>query len=428
VYVATDPFTKGTSLSGTRAVWLQAALVWAHPYRNGRLPVDEQLLNPDLDGVEIFTSNHSVAENSRALFDWHRLRFIAMAGTDTHGSQYAGTYPTIFDHPLRTIQELASELRLGRCRPFFKEIPHSGANSQVTEVIIGAKGEKETRERIIIRSITSPRKWKSAERAATIMAALADSSFSEKRFRVPLPIGIDVERMTLIEQGVRGKSLFDKILAASPEDGRTYLELTARWLGRLHAARLAVTPAAEFAEREPDRLEHYLSRFTAIDHGHTERAQGIRDAILVGEQQLFDSSSELVQGHGDFHPKNVIIGQDNQENRETLFAAAIDFESSLMLPPAFDVGTFLAQFRNQFFSFPEILARLPEDIFLDAYAAEAGPLSRDFIGQVELFRGRTNLSIASYLIKVGMGESEDLWRVLVEAERALLHFRQQSPV
>jgi 3',5'-nucleoside bisphosphate phosphatase len=29
------------------------------------------------------------------------------------------------------------------------------------------------------------------------------------------------------------------------------------------------------------------------------------------------------------------------------------------------------------------------------------------------------LSIASYLIKVGMGDSQDLWRVLVEAERSV---------
>jgi len=424
VYGADVSIPKGTLLATIRANWPLAALIWAHPYRSGRLPDDAQLLSPDLDGVEIFTSNHSVAENSRALFDWHRLRFIAIAGTDTHGSQYAGTYPTIFDHPLRTIHELAGELRLGRCRPFFKEIPHSGANSQVTEVIIGTKGENEIRERIIIRNITSLRKWKSAERAALIMAALADSRFSTKRFRVPIPIGIDAAHMTLIEQGVRGKSLFEKILAASPEDGRAYLELAARWLGRLHAARLAVTHPDEFAEREPERLEHYLSRFTAIDHRHTKRSEGIRDAVIEAEQRLFVTTSGLVQGHGDFHPKNVIIGQDNQENRETLFAAAIDFESSLMLPPAFDVGTFLAQFRNQFFDFPEILARLPEDVFLDAYAAEAGPLSADFAGQVELFRARTNLSIASYLIKVGMGESEDLWRVLVEAERALLQFQQ----
>ncbi len=424
VYGADALIPRGTPLAAIRAEWPQAALVWAHPYRKGHVPSDERLLNPDLDGVEVFSSNHSVAENSRALFDWHRLRFIAIAGTDTHGAQYAGTYPTIFDHPLRSIHELAEELRFGRCRPFFKEIPRSGANSQVTEVTIGTKGENEIRERIIIRSITSSRKWKSAERAASIMSALAESGFCDKRFRVPLPIGIDAEHMTLIEQGVRGKSLFDKILAASPDDGRAYLELAAHWLGRLHTARLAVTPAGEFVKREPERLEHYLSRFTAIDHRHTKRAQGILDVVIEAEHRLFTADSGLVQGHGDFHPKNVIIGQDNQDNRETLFAAAIDFESSLMLPPAFDVGTFLAQFRNQFFTYPDVLARLPEDVFLNAYADVAGPLSAAFTAQVELFRARTNLSIASYLIKVGMGESEDLWRVVVEAEQALLQFQQ----
>jgi len=424
VYGADASIIRDTPLADIRVAWPLAALVWAHPYRKGRKPDDAHLLAEHLDGVEIFSSNHGVAENSRALFDWHRLRFTAIAGTDTHGAQYAGTYPTIFDHPVADIHELANEIRHGRCRPFFKEIPHSGANSLVTEVTIGTKGEVETRERIVIRTITNLKKWHSAERAETIMTAVAEHQFAGGRFRVPLPIGIDAERMTLIEQGVRGKSLFDKILAASPEDGRSYLELTARWLGRLHAARLAVTPAAEFMEREQGRLVRYLSRFDAIGHRHGKRAHGIKDAILAAEQRLFTDSSLLVQGHGDFHPKNVIIGQDNQENRDTLFAAAIDFESSLMLPPAFDVGTFLSQFRNQFFACPEILDRLPEGLFLEAYADEAGPLSTSFTCQVELFRARTNLSIASYLIKVGMGDSEDLWRVLVEAERALLQFER----
>lgn len=424
VYGADATISRDTPLAAIRAAWPLAALVWAHPYRKGRQPDDAHLLAPHLDGVEIFNSNHGVAENSRALFDWHRLRFTAIAGTDTHGAQYAGTYPTIFDHPVGDIHELADEIRHGRCRPFFKEIPHSGANSLVTEVTIGTKGEDETRERIIIRTITSTTKWKSAARAETIMAAVAGHQFTSGRFRVPLPIGIDAERMTLIEQGVRGKSLFDKILVASHEDGRSYLELSARWLGRLHAARLAVTPAGEFLEREQGRLDHYLSRFEVIGHPHTRRAHDIREAILAAEQRLFADAYMLVQGHGDFHPKNVIIGQDHQENRDTLFAAAIDFESSLMLPPAFDVGTFLSQFRNQFFSSPEILERLPEQLFLEAYAAEAGPLTASFACQVELFRARTNLSIASYLIKVGMGDSEDLWRVLVEAERALLQYER----
>lgn len=216
VYGADANISRATPLAAIRVAWPLAALVWAHPYRKGRRPDDAHLLDRRFDGVEIFSSNHGVAENSRALFDWHRLRFTAIAGTDTHGSQYAGTYPTIFDHPVRDIHELAAEIRHGRCRPFFKEIPHSGANSLVTEVTIGTKGDEETRERIIIRSITSVEKWKSAARAGTIMAAVAGHQFTGGRFRVPLPIGSDAERMTLIEQGVRGKPLFDKLLAATP--------------------------------------------------------------------------------------------------------------------------------------------------------------------------------------------------------------------
>jgi hypothetical protein len=62
---------------------------------------------------------------------------------------------------------------------------------------------------------------------------------------------------------------------------------------------------------------------------------------------------------------------------------------------------------------------VPETIFLEAYLETADMVSGDFGSQVGLFRARTNLSIAAYLIKLGLGESEDLWRVLVEAEQAV---------
>ena len=419
VYGALESIPKGTGLSEIREAWPRAALVLAHAYRKGRRPSDGQLTNRLLDGVEIFSSNHGVAENSRGLADWHRVRFTAIAGTDTHGTQYAGSYPTIFDHPLADIDELAVELRAGRCRPFFKEIPRSGANAVVTEVTFGTKEGDENRERIIIRTLQDEQKWHSSERAETVMAAVAAAGFGEGRYRVPRLIEIDRERMTIIEQGIRGRSLFDKICAAGRIDSRNYLELAGRWLGRLHRAALAVTPPQLFLEQESDRLKHYLSRFEAINHRHTGRACQIADALAVAELELSGSIDSFVQGHGDYHPKNVMIGQDRQEDRETLFVAAIDFGSSLMLPPAFDVGTFLAQYRNQFFGVHEILRDLPEAIFIDAYLDEGPPVGDEFMWQVELFRARTNLSIASFLIKVGMGESEDLWRVLVDAEQAL---------
>ncbi|MGA7826846.1 MAG: phosphotransferase [Geobacteraceae bacterium] len=420
VYGAGRHFPRRTSLVEIRESFPEAALVWAHPYRKGKRPDDALLLHPILDAVEIFSSNHSVRENSRGLRDWHRLRFTAIGGTDTHGNGYAGLYPTIFDHPLESIRGLAAEIRKGRCRPFLKEIPRAGAGSLVTEVTIGAKGSDEVRERIIIRNISSHHKWDTADRAFHIAEQLARQGFAAGPYRVPLPIDEDHDSMTLIEQGIRGKTLFDKILSASREDSPSYVRMAAHWLAKLHACRLTLTPAGEFLDREPDRLRRYLERFTTINHPHTRRAEEIIDAIHQEEVRRYaDNPENLTQGHGDFHPKNILIGQDIQENRDTLFVAAIDFESSLRLPPAFDVGCFLAQFRNQFFQREDIIRDFPDMLFLSAYQEAAESSEDDFHSQVELFRARANMSIAAYLIKLGLGNSADLWRVLLEAEKAL---------
>lgn len=422
VYGATESLSYGTSLEVIRSLFPDAALVWAHPYRRGKRPTGEILRSPLIDGVEIFNSGHSVRENSRGLQDWHREKFTALAGTDTHGASYAGIYPTLFDHPVRTIYELASEIRRGRCRPFFKEIPHAGANTQVTEVTIGAKGADEIRERIIIKEISSAHKWRTAERAFRIMSAIAHSGFDTGTYRVPKPIDEDPDSMTLIEQGLRGKSLFDKLQAADVEDGREYIVLAAEWLARLHGCHLRITPEDEFLRKEAVRLQRYLERFSEVGHRLTRKAREIIEAIKTQELRIIQADGTLlVQGHGDFHPKNIYIGQDSQDSRSTRYVGAIDFESSHVLPRAFDVGCFMAQFRNQFFRSPQILQSYPEELFLDAYLKSTEMLDVDFFRHVELFRARTNMSIASYLIKVGMGESEDLWRVLVEAERAITH-------
>lgn len=422
VYGATEALPHGTPLADVRERFPEAALVWAHPYRKGKRPAPEDLKSTLIDGVEVFNSGHTVRENSMGLQDWHRERFTALAGTDTHGGSYAGLYPTHFDHTVRTIQELALEIRNGRCRPFLKEIPHAGANSQVIEVTIGTKGLDEVRERIIIKEISNVHKWRSAERAFRIMDAIARQGFDGGTYRVPKPIDEDPASMTLIEQGLRGKSLFDKLLTADDEDGREYVIMAAEWLARLHSCCLRITPAGEFLDKEAARLERYLERFTEMHHRQTRKAREIIDAVRTGEAAIVREHGEsMVQGHGDFHPKNIFVGQDNLENRATRFVAAIDFESSYVLPRAFDVGCFLAQFRNQFFSHQHILLRYPEELFLDTYLKSAEMVEPDFLRQVELFRARTNMSIAAYLIKVGLGDSEDLWRVLVEAERAISH-------
>ena len=255
------------------------------------------------------------------------------------------------------------------------------------------------------------------------MEEIARHGFDGGTYRVPKTIEHDNEDMVLIEQGFRGNSLFEKLIRSGVEDARLFVQLSAQWLARLHNQKLQISPPAEFLEREQDRLEKCVQRFENIRHPHTRRARETMEAVQKAEIALYGSRPDLlVQGHGDYHPKNIYIGQDNLSKRETLYVAAIDFNSSVCLPPAFDVGTFLAQFRNQFLDYPEILQEIPEDRFLDAYISAAKESSRDFLREVELFRARTDLGIASFLIRVGLGESEKLWRVLVEAERAMAQY------
>jgi len=423
VFGAPRSIPRATTLKAIRARYPEAALVLAHPFRNGKKPGPEKLLNPLLDGVEIFSSNHTVSENSRGLQAWHTHKFTAIAGTDTHGMSYAGTYPTLFDHPVATVQDIVEELRRGRCRPFFKEIPKAGSQIQVSEITIGTKGADEVRERIIIKSLRDKEKWRSAARAYEIMALIAERGFAGGKYRVPRPIDTDRETMTLIEQGLRGKTLFEKVLSADPESARSFVRLAAEWLARLHNCLLQVTPPEEFLEKEAGRLSHYVERFAEINHPHTRRARETMEAVRRAELALFDGYPDrLIQGHGDYHPKNVYIGQDRLDNWDTLYVAAIDFDSSLRLPPAFDVGTFLAQFRNQLFTYPHILSEVPEEVFFNAYLSVSTVAGPDFLRQVELFRARTNLGIAAFLIKLGLGDSENLWRVLVEAESAMAQF------
>ncbi len=243
--------------------------------------------------------------------------------------------------------------------------------------------------------------------------------FDQGKFRVPKSLGNDQESLTTIEEGINGKTLFDKLVEADPREAKDYLEMAAEWLARLHNCRLQIVPPEEFLTNERHRLELYLSGFYRTGHRHTRKAQEIMDRVFEFETSLYANHPErLVQGHGDFHPKNIFIGQDT-DAPSSRFVAAIDFGTSYTMPPAFDVGTFLAQFRNQFHNRQEVLDKISENVFLQKYLIEADRVDDGFLRQVEVFCARTSLSIGYYLIKLKLGESENLWRVLVEAEHHL---------
>jgi 3',5'-nucleoside bisphosphate phosphatase len=421
VYGADQSIKRGTSLESLRKEFPEAAIIWAHPYRNENVPPRDKLFHPLIDGIEIFSSNHTVSESNRGLRDWHGLKFVAIAGTDTHAVSYAGLYPTLLDHPVSTVRDLAGEIRAGRCRPFFKEIPRSGSTgTQVTEITVGTGRSGDIRERYVLKKHKNLAAWRSAARRSEVMDEIRRHGFDKGRFRVPKPLSNDQESLTTTEEGIKGKTLFDKLVVADPREAGNYLEMAAEWLARLHNCRLQIAPPEEFFWDEKRRLELYMSAFYRTANRHTRKAQEIMDTVVRFETSLYGEHPEkLVQGHGDFHPKNVFIGQDSDDDPSSRFIAAIDFGSSYTMPPAFDVGTFLAQFRNQFYPEQEVFDKVSESIFVEKYLIEARQVDDDFLRQIEVFRARTSLSIGYYLIKLKLGESENLWRVLVEAEHHL---------
>ncbi len=406
------------SLEDLRKKYPQAAIIWAHPYRHNKIPRKEKLLHPSLDGIEIFSSNYTVSESARALKDWHELKYTAIAGTDTHALSYTGSYPTIFDHPFDSIEGLVNELKSGRCRPYFKEIPRTGTTgTKITEVSIGPKSSS-SRNKIILKSYDDINSWQEGERTYQVVNEIRKKGFYDGKFRIPKPLDKDRGNLSLMEEHISGETLYDKLLKAEPDDAKKYMRLAAAWLAKFHNLKLKITPDDEYLNIEKDRLDYYLSGLREVDHPHTKRVEQIGTEVWKNEKRIFESTPEiLIQSHGDFHLKNIFIGEDKESGEE--YAAAIDFDSSYQLPRAFDVGSFAAQFKNMFFDHPEVRRKAPLEIFIREYIQASENLNNDFDAQVNLYKARTNLSIIYYLVKVGKGDSENLWTILVDSEKSL---------
>ena len=416
VFGASRTIPAKITLAKLRKRFPRAALVWAHPFR-GREPDPQLLQSSDLDAVEILNTNHTPKEHYRALTLWHRYRFTAVAGSDAHEARLSGVFPTVFDHPVKTIAALAGEIRAGRCRPFLKEIPRAGGNIVVTAINLGAKGEDEYRQRLILRRITNRKQWQQSCAALEVISALLKQGFAKGAYRVPRIIEVDEKERIIIEEGQRGKLLFELLPNVNRRVGARYYRQAARWLARLHGKAIRIGEADHTIRKEQGRFKSYLARFQSSSHPRLEQFSLLLDWTAEREEELFTrDESRFVQVHGDYHPKNIIIGQDRMQDISTLFISVIDFDHSLVFDPAFDVGGFLSQFRYQFRHFPRLLDYCREEEFISAYLGGSTEAGEEFGKRVRIFQVRTNLSIANYLLKVGKGYNPDLETILSDSE------------
>ena len=417
VYGAPRTIAESISLKELRELYPDAALVWAHPFRNGNVPKAKQLLDPMLDAIEVFNTNHTSMENYLALSLWHKYKFTAVSGSDTHSVENAAVFPAQFDHPISDIYELAAEIKNARCKPFLKEIPKAGSNIVVTEITIGTKGADEHRSRLITREFTDKKRWLKAKSTQIVKDAIYESGFSTGTFRVPKTIQVDERKMLLIEEGQRGRNLFDSLSFIDPRIGIEYLRLSAQWLARLHQAGLRLGALKDTVARESKRMENYKDAFkNASSHDRAHLAD-LLDLITEREQRLFEGRAGIfVQCHGDFHPKNIIIGQDRLHDPTTRFVSAVDFDSSTLMHPAFDVGYFVSQFEYQFKGVRYVLDNYDLETFIGTYKSARRGIENDFDTLTDLFSIRCNISIASFLIKVGKGQGSDMDELLLRSE------------
>lgn len=117
VYGGDRAYPVRTRASAIRRNHPDAALVLAHPFRWGQEPPDELLTHPLLDAVEVHNGQQTDGENARGLDAYRRLVVAGTAGSDAHFHGTAGSCPTLFERPVETLEDLAVEIRAGRCRP-----------------------------------------------------------------------------------------------------------------------------------------------------------------------------------------------------------------------------------------------------------------------------------------------------------------------
>lgn len=413
VYGADKNITETTGLEDLRKEFPAAALIWAHPFRNGKIPSKEALLNPLLDAIEIFSQNHTPKENYLALEAWHACKFTAIGGSDTHADEDAGVYPTQFDHPVHTMEDIIREIKASRCRPFFKEIPKFGSNMVVTEITIGTKGTDETRNRLILKNISDNKKWEQANKSSIILDTLYDNGFQKGSFRVPKIIYKNENERIIIEEGQRGKNLFELITHVNPSIGSVYFSLAAQWLARLHSTKAVKGSTDETIKKERKRLTSYAHSFKKTGNPHTNSAEQLIAHVQEAEEKILTKNQpSFVMNHGDYHPKNIIIGQDRMHDETTRFISVIDFDSSFLFSRAFDIGYFLSQFKYQLRTYPHILEYCTESSFIEAYTHNTHSIAKELYREIDLFKIRANLSIASFLIKYGKGESQEMDEII----------------
>ena len=217
------------------------------------------------------------------------------------------------------------------------------------------------------------------------MRRLWSEGFAEDRsLTIPEPIAYLPEQKLLLQGRAQGRALYEYI--DHPPEALEPVNLTARWLAKLHKTRVTGVPVLPM-EYEEMKLHTYRDVLMRICPQFATRVESIAERILSSLEAL--DPRQVVPTHGDFQPKNVYI----LRNRVTV----IDFDRFALAHPARDVGHFIGQSMTMSYartgSFEEIEPW--NTAFLKEYAGFTSP---EAWSAVPIFVARTFMEVLKHKI------------------------------
>ncbi len=230
----------------------------------------------------------------------------------------------------------------------------------------------------------------------------------DNSLRICEPVAYFPEWNLLLRSKASGTQL-SRILAARDGSLEPHLRHAGRWLAKLHGTR--VTHARRFNLRVEDLLNNWVKRLSQLCPSLTYNLHNVRNNISERIKDIRPQSSTLV--HGDFHPKNIFVGEAH--------LTAIDFDHSCIFEPARDLGYFVAELFVQ-----RALKKRRYDTASDAtvmrqcFLSEYAPrLSGELLDRIALHEASSYLEHLNYCALMGEFDPFDFRHWLSEAEECL---------
>lgn len=416
VYGADRTITGKTTLAHIRKTFPDSFLVWAHPWRDGRTPSTDELLDPLLDGIEILNGNQSLVENFRGFTAWHELQFRAIGGSDVHTKKRVAIYPTVFDHPVSDIRSLIRQMRNGNARPLYTECREPLQNGIVVRGRFGSRMADRNTHYAAKKITRGEGGWKDEKNKADLVERIRRNGFEKGNYRIPRLMGLDEHSKTIIWEKINGQSLGTLLPSVHRPVRKILMQAAIDWMIHLHTLRLHMSSLDETRAREEQFFCACRCIIENIPHRFRVRFE---DVLCFVEQSLKSdlngSGQGFVQIHGNFSPETVLFGYESVFSQKPAYVSAVECDNTVFWDPAYDLAGLLACLDLRFWKKQDLLADISQDELIARWAEGVSIANDESLRRrIALFTIRANFGIIQRMITLNNDTSSTDFKWLIK--------------